>query len=54
MFTGHQREGQISGLYFAQARFYGADLGRFLSPDPIVPGAGNPQALNRYAYVRIY
>jgi hypothetical protein len=28
------------------------DLGRFLSPDSIVPGAGDPQALNRYAYVR--
>ncbi len=26
-------------------------LGRFLSPDPIVPEPGNPQALNRYAYV---
>jgi hypothetical protein len=26
-------------------------LGRFLQPDPIVPEPGNPQALNRYAYV---
>ena len=26
-------------------------LGRFLSPDPIVPEPGNPQALNRYSYV---
>ncbi len=33
------------------SRFYSADLGRFLSPDSIVPGAANPQALNRYSYV---
>jgi len=26
-------------------------LGRFLQPDPLVPEPGNPQALNRYAYV---
>jgi len=26
-------------------------LGRFVSADPIVPEPGNPQALNRYAYV---
>jgi len=26
-------------------------LGRFLQPDPIVPEPGNPQGLNRYAYV---
>ena len=33
------------------AREYLPSLGRFLSADSIVPGAGNPQALNRYAYV---
>jgi hypothetical protein len=26
-------------------------LGRFLSPDTIIPGAANPQAFNRYSYV---
>jgi hypothetical protein len=26
-------------------------INRFLSPDTIVPGAANPQALNRYSYV---
>jgi len=46
MFTGHQREGQTSGLYFMQARFYSADLGWFLSPDPIRSGGANP-----YEYV---
>jgi hypothetical protein len=29
---------------------YSPLIGRFLSADSIVPGAGNPQALNRYAY----
>ena len=35
LFTGHQQEGS---LYFMQARFYDPTLGRFLSPDSIVPG----------------
>ena len=26
-------------------------LARFISPDTIVPGVGDPQAWNRYAYV---
>jgi Bacterial toxin 44 len=33
------------------SRWYDPDLGRFTQPDTIVPGAGNPQSLNRYAYV---
>ena len=33
------------------ARFYSPRLGRFIQPDTIVPEPGNPQALNRYAYV---
>ena len=47
-FTGHQKEGS---LYFMQARFYDPALGRFLSPDSIVPDPSNPQSLNRYSYV---
>jgi len=39
-------------LYDYGARFYDPALGRFISADTVVPGAGNPQALNRYAYVR--
>ena len=39
LFTGHQWEGS---LYFMQARFYDPTLGRFLSPDSIVQGYGNP------------
>jgi hypothetical protein len=38
-------------LYDYRARFYDPTLGRFLQPDPLVPEPGNPQALNRYAYV---
>jgi RHS repeat-associated protein len=51
MYTGHTITGRPGGIYHAGARFYSADLGRFLSADSIVPGAGNPQLLNRYAYV---
>jgi len=38
------------GLYFYNARFYDATLGRFTQADTIIPGAGNPLALDRYAY----
>jgi len=41
----------VLGLYDYRARFYDPVLGRFIQPDPIVPEPGNPQALNRYAYV---
>ncbi len=39
------------GLYLYEARWYDANLGRFVQPDTIVPEPGNPQALNRYTYV---
>ena len=39
------------GVYHYGARFYSPKLGRFLSPDTIVPGAFNPQNLNRFSYV---
>jgi hypothetical protein len=32
-------------------RWYGPALGRFISPDTIVPDYANPQSLNRYSYV---
>jgi len=61
LFTG-QREMTGLGIYHYGARFrvappkrsgagYSPKLGRFLSADTIVPGAANPQAWNRYAYV---
>jgi RHS repeat-associated protein len=39
------------GLMDYRARMYSPLLGSFIQPDSIVPGAGNPQAWNRYAYV---
>jgi RHS repeat-associated protein len=49
-FTGQRKEAGF-GLYDYNARYYDPLLGRFVSADAVVPGAGNPQALNRYAYV---
>ena len=52
-YTGQRREaglGGLDGLYFYSARWYDPSLGRFLSADTLVPGPGNPQSLNRYAY----
>jgi RHS repeat-associated protein len=51
LFTG-QREITGLGIYHYQARFYSPRLGRFLSPDTIVPNPANPQDLNRFSYVR--
>ncbi len=49
-FTGQQLD--PTGLCFYGARYYDPTLGRFISPDSIVPGPGDPQSLNRYSYVR--
>jgi len=40
-----------TGFYYYNARYYDPELGRFISPDPIVPDPTNPQAFNRYSYV---
>ncbi len=49
-FTG-QTEDEAAGLYWYASRAYDPEIGRFVSPDPIVPAPGNPQSLNRYSYV---
>jgi RHS repeat-associated protein len=49
-YTG-QRGLEASGLLDYKARFYDPALGRFIQPDTLIPGAGNPQAWNRYSYV---
>jgi RHS repeat-associated protein len=52
-FTGQRRESQLGGthgLYFYTSRWYDPAVGRFLSADTLVPGASNPQNLNRYTY----
>ncbi|GJL64185.1 MAG: hypothetical protein NPIRA04_28390 [Nitrospirales bacterium] len=49
-YTGKEQD-DSTGLYFYEARYYDPVLGRFISPDTIVPNPGNPQSLNRYSYV---
>jgi len=49
-FTGQRHETSL-GFYDYNARQYDPVLGRFLQADSIVPAPGNPQSLNRYAYV---
>ena len=39
-----------NGLYNYDARLYDPVIGRFISPDTIVPNPLNPQSLNRYTY----
>ena len=49
-YTG-QRWEEALRLYDYRARYYDPALGRFVRADTIVPEPGNPQSLNRYAYV---
>jgi RHS repeat-associated protein len=51
LFTGQQEIATI-GLYFYNSRFYDAALGRFISPDSIIPNPGDPVSFDRFAYVR--
>jgi RHS repeat-associated protein len=49
-FTGQRAEAGF-GLMDYNARYYSPVLGRFVSPDSIVPEPGGSQGWNRYAYV---
>jgi RHS repeat-associated protein len=49
-FTGKPLDDE-TGLMFYGARYYSPLLGRFITPDSLIPAPGNPQALNRYSYV---
>ena len=49
-YTDQRNETEI-GLYYYVARYYDPELGRFISADTIIPGAGSSQAYDRYAYV---
>ena len=54
-FTGQYHEQALpggEGLAYYNARWYDPALGRFVSPDSIVPEPGDPQDFNRYSYVR--
>jgi len=48
LFTG-QRLDQ-TGLYYYNARYYDPTIGRFISPDIVIPNPANPQCFNRYSY----
>ena len=51
----HRYTGQVfdeeTGLYYYNARYYDAELGRFTQPDTIVPDPTDSQQFNRYTYV---
>jgi RHS repeat-associated protein len=47
-FTGQRLDN--TGLYYYGARYYDPVIGRFISPDTIVPDPYIPQSLNRYSY----
>ncbi len=52
LFTGKERDSE-TGLDYFGARYYGSNLGRFASPDPIQFKTNrllNPQRLNLYTY----
>jgi RHS repeat-associated protein len=49
-FTGQRNEAGF-GLMDYNARYYSAVLGRFISPDTVVPKVEDPQHWNRYSYV---
>ena len=54
--TDYQYTNQLNqpdiGLYYYVARFYDPVITHFVQADTIVPGAGNPAAYDRYAYVQ--
>jgi len=52
-FTGHRHNNTGTnnlGLIYMNARYYLPEIGRFVSPDTIVPDPSNPQSYNRYSY----
>jgi RHS repeat-associated protein len=54
-FTGQRAEisiGGAYGLYFYGARWFDPLLGRFISPDSMIPDPSNPADFDRYSYVR--
>ena len=49
--TGKERDSE-TGLDYFGARYYGANMGRFMTPDPLMASArvSDPQSWNRYSY----
>ncbi|TMA33732.1 MAG: hypothetical protein E6J87_09175 [Deltaproteobacteria bacterium] len=50
-FAGHPEQAE-TGLHYMNARWLDPETGTFLSVDPIVARAGDPQAYNAYTYAR--
>ena len=50
-FTGQKLDAS-TGLHYYHARYYSSFAGRFVSADTVVPEPGNPQAWNRFTYVK--
>jgi RHS repeat-associated protein len=48
-FTGQEDDDDL-GFYNFKARIYDPVLGRFISPDTLIPSPEDPQAMNRYSY----
>ena len=49
-YTGQRNLDSEIGLMDYKFRFYSATLGRFISPDSLVPNVTNPQSWNRFSY----
>ncbi len=50
-YGGHIND-RDTGLLYMGARYYDQQVGRFMSPDPLIPDATNPADWNPYSYVR--
>jgi RHS repeat-associated protein len=48
LFSGQRLD--ATGLYYYNARYYDALIGRFISPDTVISRPTNPQCFNRYSY----
>lgn len=48
-YTGHEHLDPV-GLIHMNGRVFDPELGRFLTPDPIIQAPGNTQSYNRYSY----
>ena len=50
LYTGQEYDSE-NGLYYYKSRYYDPSLGRFASPDSIIPGIYDSQAFASYNYV---
>jgi RHS repeat-associated protein len=51
LFTGQEYDKE-SGIYYYGARYYNPTLMRWVQADPMIQNPYDPQALNRYSYVK--